>query len=692
MQRNKPVTRSLKSVLLLLALVCILVNSQPSLSTGKGQGVWDGARQQNLVRLLRQPHSSVRGAYFQPGGGAGGGSLVLHPVSGADGVVLLARNGVRMKHLPPAFSARMMLGEDGRLSGTVGPVLLAGRIMRRNRLELVLIGDDGRVIREFWALDFLDRPKPTAVEALEVPGGTWIPVPIPESVPGGVRLTLRGGQKPQGYFAPKKTQFPGRPVEDEDNDVYLAKTDLLSPPATAPDFFNAQGLPVWVLPENRRQISGEPLLFWLMDGVDPQDVLHYEFGWRHTLPPFRLDCDPSVQIEVSPSVAAPGETVRITVTAAADAGIADYGWAISATPEPFGEGLAIPGEGESAVSFTWTRRYTTPGRYRFRGFASDTLARSDPDGVHTTRDACGDAFDDLDVIQARRSYRVAFVLLAPVGTDPTSGEVRSGLAKIAELKRQYVREFFKATDFTGVVDVSYPTVFLTPPGPIYGVFDGDPLLTNFTRRASREFYATQPDDFDFVVYYEMYPDKAPGSRHFTVRTAVAGLGVPRRDYSSSYGASGRLRGIGLITDVADLPDTYAYGSSRMRLLLHESMAHQWGVYSETMRTSGSHYRGVQSLDDAHTLLYARPWRQISPNLFRVDDYRDPDTGFFRYVFHPWTLYVAGLKRRDEVPDSVLQVTPDRLEPIGRAFVTTGTATVLELDAIIAAEGDRYDVR
>jgi len=167
----------------------------------------------------------------------------------------------------------------------------------------------------------------------------------------------------------------------------------------------------------------------------------------------------------------------------------------------------------------------------------------------------------------------------------------------------------------GLCDASYPTVVLTPPGPVAGLEDGDDAMYTFVRTAIRDhFYTDHADAFDFLAIYEVYPDKSIGSRHYTVRVREAGFGITPYDISASWGSSGRLRGIGLVKDANELPAEYDFMDSEMHLLLHEVFGHQWGVFAERMMKPGFHFDiGLQS--PTFTVLYGRPWRRVDDTHF-----------------------------------------------------------------------------
>ena len=315
------------------------------------------------------------------------------------------------------------------------------------------------------------------------------------------------------------------------------------------------------------------------------------------------------------------------------------------------------------------------------------------DGDETTAPEVesSDGADTSDAeILPRRTYTVGFILLFPEQTDLTSTQAKQQIVKLEAIKLQLVEQFEAATDGTGRVDVAYPVVAMAPPNAVGQETSALAMWDFLQDLVKTKFFAAHGDQFDFLAIYEAYPDKTMASRHRTIKRVVAGFGMTEFDTAAAWGST-RLRGVGLITDITALPEQYAFLASKMHLLLHEVFGHQWGVYAKSLSKTGSHFHtGIAA--PAHTVLYGRPWRQDDATHFHVESVVDPQTGEPIVVFHPWMLYVAGLKTREEVPESILKVTPD-IEPQNRydVYATTGTVEILTLQQVIDESGDRYDV-
>jgi len=666
---------------------------------------------QNIVSALFAEDGAFEARFSLKGEKGMEGVLLIRPVEGSEKNVFIVREIVTKGGAAVRLKAKGVLLKSGELaalfpydapstswidfSQAVQPVkatkqyLVANGLLTGKTLELTIRNDTGDVIREKWVLDSINAHKPFLTETIEVAAQKWTPIPLPKGSKGLLRLQIKGAKQPRGVFGSRKAPPKLPSVKVEDFDMALSQAALSYPAPGLPSFFDREGAPVWVMQDGALPKGAEPIdddmVFWFIDDADIAELLQMEFRWVNLFPGgFEIECDPFVDINVTPSRIAPGEEVTITVTASASAGIRDYTWNTVATPASTAEGMSIPGDGRETVSGSWRRRFSAPGFYRFRAAARDMSNR------RSRGQLCGDDEVELIVLpDARKSYSVGFILLVPPSMDTTTTEFNEQLIKLSRIKTEFEREFRKATDFTGEA-IASPTFIIQPILPPIGVEDENGMYDFLRRTARDQFYDRRGDDYDFLAFYELFPEARVVSRHWTLRTAVAGFGIREQNRSGAWGAP-NLRGFGAVTDLSELPSRYSYQRSRMHLLLHEVFGHQWGVYARDLTRPGSHYgTGIQA--DAHTVLYARPWRQMGPGQFEVQSVTDRDTGEPKVIFHPWTLYVAGLKTRAEVPASVLNVNPN-VAPSSRydVYSTTGSAETITLQQIIDREGDRYDV-
>lgn len=542
---------------------------------------------------------------------------------------------------------------------------------------------------ETWTLRSEQEAPRGIVHEAELSGRQWNRIDLPVKGPGMIRVTVPQAGAPLGIFLPAGEKPPAlKPDPGDDRPLpVLGNTGR----SGWPQMQTASGGATWTKQFDEKNGQRHWVFWWRDDQF--RDFRRFEFridwlpvDWR------TFFCNPWVKIGVSPEVVTVGQPIDINVRARAWAGLDMYWW--------WGAGTGVTAldkahiqSGGGAVSgdHTWTIQIDRPGTYSFGANARD-VAYPELGVPHQASEGCGISYDTVQVNTAtHKTYSVAFILLAPQGTDTASPAFQAALDRVNGIKAQLPDQFNRSTDGRGSVDVSYPTVVLTPPGPVYGLEDQPNMWTFVQNTVVNQFYTAHPDDFDFLAIYEVYPDKSIGSRHLTVRTRVAGFGITPFNNAASWGSAGRLRGIGLIKDANEMPDTYSFSASGMHLLLHEVFGHQWGVRAARLQKPGAHFdTGIQSPD--FTVLYGRPWVKIDDTHYTTADNQDPATGFTKVIFHPWMLYVAGMKLRSEVPASVLDIEPDT-PPASRydLVTTTGTSETVTLQSVIDESGDRYDV-
>lgn len=409
-----------------------------------------------------------------------------------------------------------------------------------------------------------------------------------------------------------------------------------------------------------------------------------------TLEPWFYLCDPWVDLQVFPRRAAPGEPITLSVDAVAVAGLESLWWWGENTGLPgFDKAHVAPGGGAYHRRLEWTVTIDVPGTYTFGANARDQLYWTDPSRPRQASEGCGIDRVAVTVDAAlTKSYTLGFVLLTEPGTDLTSAAFQDALARVEHARGALEDRFAAATQGDATVDASYPVMVLRPTAQPVGLPD-DPGMYAFVEAAVRDHLSPHhPDGFDFLAVYETYDGADIGSRHYRVRTAVAGLGITPRDNAWRWSRS-RLQAVGLVADTADMSPSYDFFGSRMQLLLHETFGHQWGVYMPEL--GFSHFAvGLES--PTFTVLYGRPWVRLWSGYYGTADVRDPVTGDTLVTFHPWVQYLAGIKSQGQVPASLMSVAPDQAPTSRHDLVyTTGSHTRIWLQDLIQTHGDRYDV-
>lgn len=292
-------------------------------------------------------------------------------------------------------------------------------------------------------------------------------------------------------------------------------------------------------------------------------------------------------------------------------------------------------------------------------------------------------------------FTIAFLLVLPERlSDAEDGELVGRIADIAEASPRY---FARATRDRATLRVVGDVEVLRLaegefPKDLQQRVEGiaEPFVPD-SRRIVRFLLGRAAEagidlDADQVAVYEAL-DVELGHRHVTIRQDASVLGDPPLDRGAWYGAPDAISGVGLVGDARSLPAELDFEGSRVQLLLHETFGHQWGVsWPEPIARAGHFTVGVMA--DAHSVLYARPWREIAPGLFAIEDIRDDD-GDVVVLFHPWTLLAAGLMDEHEVPDRVSVVEP-RHPPSSRhgPVVTEGRSCDVWLRDVLATGSPR----
>ncbi len=271
----------------------------------------------------------------------------------------------------------------------------------------------------------------------------------------------------------------------------------------------------------------------------------------------------------------------------------------------------------------------------------------------------------------RRTWTMAFVLAANPSEDPRAPDIKARVHKVNRMRDAVDHAFRVATGGLGAIEPS-PCVYVVKTTPPPGGLSDEGEVQAFAQRVACRLYEETPDRWDFIAVYEAYRNVKVGSRHITARNDSTRSGLRAPDTTASFGSSGRLLGVGLIADTDDMPIASSSADMDMQLLLHETIAHQYGVFRTALDGGGWHFdAGIES--PSFTVLYGRPWVRIDDTHFTTAEVRDPQTGKFLITFHPWILYAMGLKERNEVPARLMKVHPDRA-PAHRYDLVTTTGT------------------
>lgn len=215
------------------------------------------------------------------------------------------------------------------------------------------------------------------------------------------------------------------------------------------------------------------------------------------------------------------------------------------------------------------------------------------------------------------------------------------------------------------------------------------------RRAAQQFFSSHADAYDFLVVYPTFPvdfGDEVGGLHTTVRSTVRGIGRPQIDTGVGYGSPARLKGY---IDVRSLAaGTPLSVGDDIGIIAHEVL-HQWAasvsfrdpatgaVSQELLGKDGSHWSFF--LDSEASVLYGSDWVQGASGF---------ESAASRRRYSGLDLYLMGLLTRNDVqPFTLLRPAPGtaftaQSLPPPNSTTIQATPTVLRVDDIIAAEGER----
>jgi hypothetical protein len=266
---------------------------------------------------------------------------------------------------------------------------------------------------------------------------------------------------------------------------------------------------------------------------------------------------------------------------------------------------------------------------------------------------------------------MAFVLATRPGTDTSTAGSQAKIGKVTDVRDRMDEAMHIATEGLGAITPSDEVFIVQIDPPPNGVVS-DSDTNGFARDVAKLVYEQTEDVWDFIAVYADYTTPLVGSRYIRAKNDTTKIGFQLWDGTEHFGSAGRLMGVGLIDDVARMPQQMEFADGDMQLLLHETIGHQYGVFHPEVNRPGGHFAlGLES--PCFTMMYGRPWRRVDDTHFKCEQEPNPNTGLLDIKFHPWMMYMMGLRRRSEVPAQLMKVALDEL-PDNRysQYETTGT--------------------
>ncbi len=298
---------------------------------------------------------------------------------------------------------------------------------------------------------------------------------------------------------------------------------------------------------------------------------------------------------------------------------------------------------------------------------------------------------DAAKVKVRRTWTMAFVLVAHSADDITTDEFESGVAKVDQMRQAVPGAFRAATEGLGRLETSDKVLVVQ--ADTWSRPRANPAwqdLYGKVRWTLKDVYEETGDVWDFVALYMADPrvESFGGHALLIQNEDPAKIGLDPFNYTRRVGSDGRLLTVGLINRVERvLPLEHVLGSEGMHCLLHETIGHHYGMYWRALNPPGERMHFHWSIEGpVFTIMYARPWVRIDDTHFKVvvpEDQRYPGPGDqFVHRFHPWMLYIMGLKQADEVPARIMKVhAPDPPEDRYQLTEFTGTFEWINLQDV-----------
>jgi subtilase family serine protease/flagellar hook assembly protein FlgD len=215
------------------------------------------------------------------------------------------------------------------------------------------------------------------------------------------------------------------------------------------------------------------------------------------------------------------------------------------------------------------------------------------------------------------------------------------------------------------------------------------------RQIARTFYASHPDQYDFLITFTTFEFETGGALAFynSIRNDTAGIGRPMIDLSADFGSVGRLQGYVDMTALGH----YAFAPSSPRFhdsvdtLAHELM-HRWGVKihfidgagndsADLIGQEGSHWSYF--VDSDASIMYGSDWQAQPNGTFRSVD--------VMHRYSPLDLYLAGFAATSEVPPFTLIRNGSggsALDIPELGASTSGSGETVTIEQVVAANGAR----
>lgn len=256
---------------------------------------------------------------------------------------------------------------------------------------------------------------------------------------------------------------------------------------------------------------------------------------------------------------------------------------------------------------------------------------------------------------------------------------------------------FTTPDFIAatVADVGNSAVIEVAGG--FDTTNPDSSINSAPRQAvAKEYYKTHNDNLDFLVIFSTFdyamPDPDTQGVYMSVRNDTLGINQPIFDNSSFYGSNSKLQGtidMGNVSTLAANP--YSEQLNQTLTVLSHEFAHRFAAYVRYKLPDNSLSTALLGKDNSHwsylfdtqgSVMYGNGWSDNGDSTFTSTTTMNS--------YSPLDLYLMGMITKEQVPPMLLIDNPavDKTQLPFLGATVNGTATTVNIDDIIAAEGER----
>lgn len=214
---------------------------------------------------------------------------------------------------------------------------------------------------------------------------------------------------------------------------------------------------------------------------------------------------------------------------------------------------------------------------------------------------------------------------------------------------------------------------------------------------AQTFFHAFADVYDHLLVWLDFPASLDGAFAFelTVANDIQGIGVPRFDFSGSFGSAGKLGSyvqMGTLANYPDRPRETFLGTNSTLDILGQEAGHRWLAFVRFRDGGGAVSSELLGRDFAHWSFH----HDTDASDAEGNDIADNGGGSFTTVgatsrYSPLDRYLMGLISPEAVPDFFFVRGPSLHDPqdapeIGVTF--TGTRVDVGVEDVVSVEGPR----